>query len=127
MSDEPKMPVQPEEELTRLRQEVAGLQAALATKQGIRPMEGMPGNYNLLFETLADPIFVFDRTGRFVSANPAAARALGRRPEDLVGRTMQELFPAAIADRQARGVQRVFETGQSLLAFRRFFRTQHLV
>jgi len=70
--------------------------------------------YRLVVESAADPIFMFDRTGRFVSVNPAAASALRRRPEDLVGRTMHELFSAAIADRQALGVRRVFETGQPL-------------
>jgi two-component system cell cycle sensor histidine kinase/response regulator CckA len=237
MSDQHKTPEQLEEELARLRQEAADLHAALAAGKGIRPVEGMPGDYDLLFETLseallvvrvrdglilranpccrrllglaegdlagktlyhflpqaeaiireaaagshlipqretvycrpdgtnvaievggailgdapdaaallyltditkdvdarrllreteqryrmvvesaADPIFMFDRAGLFTAVNPAAAKAMRRRPEDLVGKAMQDLFPPEIAERQGRQVRRVFETGEPLFS-----------
>ncbi|WP_240479232.1 PAS domain-containing protein, partial [Delftia tsuruhatensis] len=40
-----------------------------------------------------DLVFAKDRQGRYTFVNPAAARFSGRTPEDIVGKTDQELFP----------------------------------
>ncbi|MCX5684763.1 MAG: PAS domain S-box protein, partial [Planctomycetota bacterium] len=68
--------------------------------------------YRLVVESAADPIFMFDRSGRFAAANPAAAKAMHRRPEELVGKAMQDLFPPEVAQRQGLHVRQVFETGE---------------
>jgi len=72
--------------------------------------------YKAVVETAADPIFVIGRDGRFQSVNAAAARHFRSRPEDLIGRTMQEMFPPAVADRQAAMVRQVIETGLPIAA-----------
>jgi two-component system, cell cycle sensor histidine kinase and response regulator CckA len=72
--------------------------------------------HRLLVETVADPIFTFDRDLRFVAVNPAAAQAMHCRPEDLVGRSVMDAFPPQVAERQAASVRRVFETGEPLFS-----------
>jgi PAS domain S-box-containing protein len=84
---------------------------ALATRRRLQEAEQ---RYRLLVEAAADPIFVVDRTGRFTAVNAAASKALGRRPEEIVGKTQHDLFPPAIADRQAGRIQEVLETGNPL-------------
>ena len=57
-----------------------------------------------------------NEAGEFRSLNPAAARALGRPAEELVGRRLEDLFPPDIGRCQAEALQRVFATGESVLA-----------
>jgi PAS domain S-box-containing protein len=85
---------------------------ALATRRRLQEAEQ---RYRLVVESAADPIFVLDRSGRFTAANAAASKALGRRPEEIVGKTQHDLFPPAIAEQQGRHVQEVFERGKTLL------------
>ncbi len=68
--------------------------------------------FSVLFEAATDAIFCIDREGRFRAVNPAAARALGLEPGQLVGKHMREVFPPEFAQRQLHNVQRVFETGE---------------
>lgn len=50
--------------------------------------------YRLLFQTVAEPVFVVDAlTGVIEEANPAAARALGRGAETLIGEGIDTQFP----------------------------------
>ena len=59
---------------------------------------------------------MFDRQVRFVAANPAAARAMQCRPEDVIGRRIEDVFPPPTAARQTASVRRVFETGEPLFS-----------
>lgn len=68
--------------------------------------------YRVLVEAAVDAVFSFDENGRFLSANTAAAAAMGRTPEDMVGLYMSDLFPPEIAERQLEGIRRVFRTGE---------------
>jgi len=70
--------------------------------------------YRTLIETANDPIATIDKNGVFLFMNTAAAEHLGGRPEDFAGKTMWDLFPKEIADRQAAHVRKVMETGQSM-------------
>ncbi len=77
-------------------------------------LEEAETRYRTIFETAADAIFLVGPDGVFLGANPAAARAQGLAPDELAGKHMRDLFPPEIADRQLRGVMRVFETGRPL-------------
>lgn len=70
--------------------------------------------YRTLVETAIDPIITVDSKGVFLFMNKAAAEHLGGKPEDFVGKTMWDLFPKEIADRQAANVRKVIETGQGM-------------
>jgi hypothetical protein len=68
-----------------------------------------------VFEILPDMVFVVDRDERVIFVNQVAARALGGKAEDLVGRRQGELFRPDLASRHSMAIQHVFETGETLV------------
>jgi len=60
-----------------------------------------------------DPVFLKDRAGRYLYANPAEARALGRPAEEIVGRTDRELFDVEVAAALTAADRRVMESRQA--------------
>ena len=81
-----------------------------------RLLEEVQERYRLVFESALDPIFVFGRDGRFVATNIAADRYMHCEPGQLVGKTMFEVFPPPVADRQWARVKRIFDTGEPLFS-----------
>jgi len=92
------------------------LQDVLEERRIQRLLRDAQERYRLVVEAAADPIFMIDAAGRFMAANAAAGRTLGRPPEDIVGKTQFDLFPPEIAERQARQVREVFQTGRPLFS-----------
>ncbi|MBU8932953.1 MAG: PAS domain S-box protein [candidate division Zixibacteria bacterium] len=68
--------------------------------------------YRLLVENAGATVALIDRTGHFLFANELAARAKGLTPDELVGKTMWDVFPKEVADRQVEGVRRVIDFAQ---------------
>jgi PAS domain S-box-containing protein len=70
--------------------------------------------YRGLMESLDSVVATMDRDGRFLYMNDVAARALGGRPEELIGKTMFDIFPEPIASRQLADVRAVIreDTGR---------------
>jgi len=66
--------------------------------------------YRTLVETAGETIAVVDAQGVFQFLNATAGRRLGGRPADFVGKTMWELFPKEIADRQMATIRQVIQT-----------------
>jgi len=83
-------------------------------RQAELQLQESEARYGAVAEATRDPIFTFDRTGRFVAANQSAVRYMGDPPGGLVGKAMHEVFPRPIADRQWASVKRVFDTGEPL-------------
>jgi len=74
----------------------------------------IPNSFDILqavIEATPDAIFVKDLEGRYVLVNAAAARFLGRSPQDIVGRDDFELYPEATARQFVEDDRRVLETG----------------
>lgn len=68
--------------------------------------------YTQVLEHMTQAVTLRDPDGRFLLANRAAAARLGRPPEEIVGRTSDDLFSPEIAE-QVRAVDaRVLATGQ---------------
>jgi len=67
--------------------------------------------YRALAEAAHDDIFIVDREGRVQYVNTAAAGRLGRPPEEIAGKRLEELFPPAIAARFRDSVAQVFASG----------------
>ena len=70
--------------------------------------------YRSLVESAHDPIFSADAGGRFLYVNRAAAAIFGLKPEEVEGRTVDELFPPPVAERYRAGVRRVIDSGETL-------------
>ncbi len=68
--------------------------------------------YRTLVESAGEAIATIDLSGVFTFMNETAAKRLGGAPRDFIGKTMWDLFPKDIADRQAASVQEVIKTGR---------------
>jgi len=77
----------------------------------------IPNSVDILqavIEATPDAIFVKDLEGRYVVVNAAAARFLGRRAEDIIGRHDLELYPEETARRFIADDQQVLAAGAPL-------------
>jgi two-component system sensor histidine kinase/response regulator len=69
-----------------------------------------------LMDHLPDVIFIKDRRGRFVMANPALVRLYGATSRDqLIGKSDADFVPREIADHFAEDDQRVMQSGEPLI------------
>lgn len=68
--------------------------------------------YRALVESAGEAIATISKDGTFQFMNSTAAQRLGGRPADFMGKTMWELFPAEVADRQMSSIREVIRTGE---------------
>jgi PAS domain S-box-containing protein len=81
-----------EEQVRRQNQELERRIRDRATE-----LENANATLRAVLEGIADPVYVKDADGRYVLVNSAAAGSSGLRPEEYLGRTDHELFPAEVA------------------------------
>jgi PAS domain S-box-containing protein len=77
----------------------------------------IPNSFDILqavIEATPDAVFVKDLEGRYVVVNAAAARFLGRRPEDIIGKRDIELYPEETARKFIADDQQVLSAGTAL-------------
>jgi PAS domain S-box-containing protein len=77
--------------------------------------------YRAIIESADDPIFIADRDGRYLYGNTKAAANLGLTQEQLVGKTVEELFTPDVAAAFRDGVRQVIDTGETLKSEDRLF------
>jgi len=77
-----------------LEQIVARLGSFLAQKEQESLIRQHEQNLDALFNTIEDLVFILDTNGAVVHLNAAAARRLGYRPEELIGRNILMVHPA---------------------------------
>lgn len=70
------------------------------------------GRYRALVESAGETIAVINRNGEFLFMNTTAAKRIGGKPEDYIGKTMCDVFPKEIADRQVGSIMKVIDTGK---------------
>jgi PAS domain S-box-containing protein len=70
--------------------------------------------YRAVVESAGETIAIIDEHGRFLFMNSTAGRALGGKPSDFIGKTMWDLFPKELADRQAGIIRKVIQTKSGL-------------
>ena len=67
---------------------------------------------NSITESSTDAIYVKDTQGRYLLFNKEAARVTGKKPEEVIGKDDQFLFPADEAKKVMDGDRRVMESGK---------------
>jgi len=70
--------------------------------------------YRTLAESAEDFIFSVDGNGRILYVNGVAADEIGRKPKDLVGLNLRDIFPRKQYLRNLQGIRRVIRTGRPL-------------
>ena len=68
--------------------------------------------YRILTEESADPIFSFTPDGRYTFVNRAFANGVGKLANDIIGKTLWDVFPRKEADKRFAALSQVFETGK---------------
>jgi PAS domain S-box-containing protein len=71
------------------------------------------GAYCSLLDGIQEALFVLNRQSDFLYMNDTARRAVGLKPDQWVGKTMWDIFPEPIAERQAATIERIFESGET--------------
>jgi PAS domain S-box-containing protein/putative nucleotidyltransferase with HDIG domain len=78
----------------------------------MRELRDSEYRYRSLAEAANDQIFILDRDGRVLYVNSLASKLFHRPVNEIVGKTMETLFPPEIAERQMTSVRSVFEMGE---------------
>lgn len=68
--------------------------------------------YRSLVENASDQIVMIDDEFKMISVNRAALELFGKTQNEIIGRTISELFPKEIAAKNIENVKKVFKTGQ---------------
>lgn len=85
---------------------------ALQAKLAEQALQEREARLQAILQALPDIIFLVDEEGRFQDCYTSIPDSLAMAPEQFVGKTLWELFPAAVADPALEAVQRALETGQ---------------
>ncbi|MBI9049439.1 MAG: PAS domain S-box protein [Anaerolineaceae bacterium] len=73
--------------------------------------------YHLIDEASQDSIYSYDRQSRFTHANTNLCKTLGLKPEQIIGKTHEELgFQKALCDEWATLHQQVYDTNATVIA-----------
>ena len=74
--------------------------------------------YRVLVEGAGETIAVIDYNGVFLFMNSIAAKRLGGKPDDFIGKAMWDIFPHDIANIQVNAIKKVIDThkGETLVS-----------
>jgi two-component system cell cycle sensor histidine kinase/response regulator CckA len=91
----------------------AGLRRALARERAAhRRVETSEAVLRAITDAIPDPVFLKDRDCRWQFASPAVLRALGKREDEVIGRTDREIYEdQAIAEGLMATDRRIMESG----------------
>ena len=67
---------------------------------------------NALIENISDQIFMVNAELRVTLINSAASRLSGKKPEEMIGKHVSDIFPKEIAAKNIENLKRIFRTGQ---------------
>ncbi|MCA9905851.1 MAG: PAS domain S-box protein, partial [Anaerolineae bacterium] len=101
---------QAQQSVERIQNEITGRKRV---EEALRQSQVL---YRTLMENTTEAISMLDRDGRYVLMNEAAAKQIGGKPEDFIGRTIADIFPGAVAQAHTRTLQAIFDTGQGTTA-----------
>jgi PAS domain S-box-containing protein len=70
--------------------------------------------YRVLIGSLNSVVATIDEEGHFLYINDIAACQLGSKPEDVIGKTIYEIFPPNASEPQMQAIRQVFRTNKGV-------------
>ncbi len=102
------------EELESLIRKVNAMELAREeSSQLIAHLRDQEQRYRILLDESSDPIFSFDRDGRYLYINRAFAAPFKKAPVEIIGKKIWDIFSKEEADKRFTMVKWVFETGKT--------------
>jgi PAS domain S-box-containing protein len=96
---------------------LTSVEAIVESKRAEEALRKSEERYHLIDEASQDLIYSYDRQSRFTHANSSMCRLLGLKPEQIVGKTHEELgFPPQQCQEWARLHQQVYQTNKTVIA-----------
>lgn len=86
----------------------AMIEVALYKKELERKLQASEEQFRAIVENSVDEIMMIDKEGRYLAINTCAASSAGLKPEDMVNKTLWELFPKEQADNLFEPCKQVF-------------------
>jgi diguanylate cyclase (GGDEF)-like protein/PAS domain S-box-containing protein len=68
--------------------------------------------HRILLDNLPDPIFAFNQEGRYIYANRAFTKGVGRTINQIIGKTIWDVFKREDADKCFAALNEVFQSGE---------------
>ena len=69
--------------------------------------------YRTLTESSTDSLYLLDRNVNYVYLNSQALRMVGKKPEEIIGKGLEEVFPPELVNGMKKSVLNVFNTGKT--------------
>ena len=80
-------------------------------RQMTQALRASEEKFRVLLDQSSDSIFSFYPDGRYSYVNAAFAKAFGKTPDDIIEKTVWDVFPKDEADKRFSGVQTIFQQG----------------
>jgi PAS domain S-box-containing protein len=75
--------------------------------------------YRVLVENMTDFVFLINQQNQILSINQSASRFLKRKSEEVIGLSIFQIFPEALAKNYAASISRVFKSGEPVIVERK--------
>ncbi|MEK6751022.1 MAG: PAS domain S-box protein [Chloroflexota bacterium] len=83
-------------------------------KRALEALSASEAEMRALFAAMSDVVIVYDRNGKYVRVAPTRSDLLIRPPEELIGKTLADVFPREEAEKLLGNIQTVLETHEIL-------------
>ena len=67
-----------------------------------------------IVENSSDEIFMLDKSLKYLLVNKSLANTLGKVPEEIIGKSIHEVYPPEIAVQFSKNINKIFETAKSM-------------